>query len=494
MKRIIIFTAVVLALVTGLIVFVLLPMSAQGQMKSVLKSAGFTTTQITTSEKIPGGYNYGGIRLDPNEFSTIENATLLSGADGKTLTLNKVVLTGDWRNGVVPEISGWLSGSHLQALAAALHKYKITTLSLNSGQLDIAVPVAGLLRLEAKGQVDLMPDGALRLQAVLWSTQKQLKSEIHINGEFARNGIASIDFEIVDGRVDLAFLEASRLGGWLILNKTAETAPWSISAQIVAGAARLNGLSVNGLTLSTQGNMQDATIAIQAGGRENDPMALAVDANLRKNGKEKVTATLRANSLPALITALSNTKKDQRTDRVEHLPGVVGIYSAEADTFPKLFDSAGFGISDLAGKVWMKGILRKTATGADLDLQQVSILSLAQALGLNDFNANGMLTGLFPITKDDQDVWRVDQGLMRATQPAKLSFSGDSLPSALKATRKDAIGLIKSFNYDNLEIFISGPLSGQLEGDITMTGKSDSAPDAKSTLVTLRFKDSLSVP
>lgn len=456
-------------------------------MKSVLRDAGFAKISVTSSARVPGGYSFDGINLDPNQFSTIENSTLLNGRDGKNLTLNKLVLTGDWRKDIVPEISGWIAPANIQILAEALRKNKIDTLTLNGGQLDVVMPLAGLIRLEAKGQLNLMPDGAVRLQAVLWSVQKQLKAEIQINGEFAKNGIASLDLEIVDGRVSFDSLEANRLGGWLILNKKAGKEPWSVSAQLVAGTAKIMGMALNGLTLSTQGSLQDATVTLQASGNDNNGTALAVDAKLRAYGPDKIAATLRADHFSALLQMLSSSPGNRMGDG----PGAILGYEAEADTLAQLQESAKISITDLSGENWLNGTLRKNAAGFDLDLQQVSVQHLGRAFGLEDFTANGMLTGLVPVVRDEKNALKIDQGLLRATQPATLSFKDDVLPPALQSSRKDALSLLDSFSYDNLEVLLGGPIAGQIEGNISMTGKAARDSDQKATLITLQIKGSL---
>ena len=488
MKRLALLIAVALAVLFGLFFLFARPMTAQGQMKSVLHNAGFAKISIASSAKMPGGYNYDSISLDPNQFSTIESASLLSGKDGhRDLTLNKLVLTGDWRNNILPEISGWAAPRNISALADSLRKNKIDSLTLNGGQLDVVVPVAGLIRLEAKGRLNLLPDGAVRLQAVLWSVQKQLKAEIHVNGEFARNGIASLDFEVVDGRVALDALEASRLGGWLILNKNAGTAPWSVSAQLVAGAAKFKNLALNGLTMSVQGSLQEANVTLQAGGTDNNGTALAVDAQLRAKGKDKINATLRADNSASLLQIFSAAETGQLP--TDTRPGAIVYYESEAETISGLRDSAIIGIGDLAGQLWLNGRLRKTETGMDLDIQQVALQNLGRVFGLDSFTANGVLTGLIPLLRDENGMLRLDQGLLRATQPAHLSYKAGRIPPALTTQRKDALALLESFSYDNLEILIGGPLSGQLEGDISMTGKPGG--DAKATLLNFRVKGSL---
>jgi hypothetical protein len=486
MKRILIISSLLLVVLVSLAVFVVLPMTSQANVKSILKDGGFASARVKDVSKIPGGFNLSGVTLDKDEFSTIDNVTLRSTAEGKVLSVDKMVLTGDWTQSLTPEISGWNPRGGFESLSRVMKKNNINTIILNGGQLDVKIPLAGLVRLEAKGQITRLPDGAVRLQAVLWSVQQQLQAEINVNGEFAPNGLASVDFEVAEGRVNLASLTAARLGGWLIMNKTESSAPWAVSAQVVAGTARLHGIPLNGLTFSTQGTLADSTITVQAGGAESDKTAFAVDARLRKDGKDTISATLRADHFSDILNLLISAPLDEKTSN-EKSPGAIAIYDSEADTAAGLFKNANIGLSDLAGTIWMKGGMRKTDTGAELDIQQVSIQHAANAFGIENFKSSGMLTGLFPVIRDKDGILRIEQGLMRATGPSVLSYTGKEFPDFLHTTRKDALPVLKLFAYDNMEIFINGPLNAGIEGDISMTGKPSS--DQKATLVTFHIQN-----
>lgn len=486
MKRILIISGLLLAALVALTVFVVLPMTSQANVKSILKDGGFASARVKDISKIPGGFNLSGVTLDKDEFSTIDNVTLRSSPDGQVLSIDKIVLTGDWTQALAPDISGWSPRGGFESLSRAMKKNKIQTILLTGGQLDVKIPLAGLVRLEAKGQITRMPDGAVRLQAVLWSVQQQLQAEINVNGEFTPDGLASIDFEVAEGRLNLATLAATRLGGWLIMNKTNATAPWTISAQVVAGTARLHGIPLNGLTFSTQGSLQDSTITLQAGGAENDKTAFAVDARLRKDGKDTLSATLRADHFADILDVLTAGPLDEKND-TKTSPGAIAIYDSESDTAAGLLKAGNIGLSDLAGGIWMKGALRKTDAGAEMDIQQMALQQAVNAFGIENFKSTGTLTGMFPINRDKDGVLRIEQGLMRATSPSTLSYTGKDFPDFLHTTRKDALSVLKLFAYDNMEIFISGPLNRSIEGDISMTGKPSS--DQKATLVTFHIQN-----
>lgn len=445
------------------------PLAAQMQMTALLRDAGFKQARIDATARIPGGYSFTGISLDNNAFSTAERITLQPGQNGRHMTVDKLVLTGDWKNLAAPDIAGWSAQARLLPLLAGLKKSGIETVTLNGGQLDVNMPLAGLIRLEAKGQATLLPDGAARLQGLLWSVQQKMKAQLSINGEFAVNGVASLDVEVTEGKMDMAALTASRMGGWIILNRKTSGAPWDISGQIMAGAASLYGLPLSNLVISAQGTTQDAGVTVQAGGPDAaaGQSPLSIDAQLRRAGEDSLSLTLRSEHFG------------------EGRPGGVLVYDTRAPRVAEMLKTGTIGMADLAGNVWLRGALQPAAhgKGVDIDIQDIRLQPLADALGLTGLAIDGTMTGLLPLVKNDRQHLIVDQGLLRSAEAGKIALDGD-LPAALQSTREDAAKILKSFLYEKIELSVSGNAE-KISGDIAITGKPEK--ENKSTLLTLHF-------
>jgi hypothetical protein len=457
--------AVVAAVLLAVIFFFGLPVTAQWRMTGVLRDMGFAQAHIGKTIRSPGGYSFEKIRLDNNEFSTVEQIIL----QGENLTINRPVMTGDWTKLADPDIAGWVMPPGVRGMVAALAKKNIKTVTLNGGQLDISVPLLGIVRLEAKGQMTLMQDGAVRIQSVLWSVQQKMKAELKVKGEFAANGISSMDIEVVDGRLTLPAAAANRLGGWLILNKDSATAPWSVSGQILAGAARAYTLPLNAVIMSVQGTLPDAAITAQAGTPGGDDTTLNVDMHLRRAGEDSISATL-------------------RMEPFEDRPGIVAVYATSAPTMAETMNKGEISLSDLAGVPWMKGRFRRTGETMEMDVQEVSMQPLAEALGIRDLKADGVLTGLLPLRHDEKNQLVIDQGLLRAASRGALEFSGKTLPASVQSTRDDAAKMLKAFDYDFLELSVAGPALDMMEGDISLSGTPSATPDAKPVLIPLHFQ------
>ena len=472
-----------------------MPLLAKMQMTSVLRDIGFTRAAIASVNRTPNGYVFSGIDLDGNEFSTIETITLGKGPKGKSLIIDKLVLTADFKNPAAPDIAGWALPKTLKSAAGIFMARDIGTVSLNAGQMDLSIPEAGAIRLEAKGQASLTDDGGMALQSVLWSIQQQMKIELHITGDSTPDGIMSMDVEVAEGKINLPDLSASRMSGWMILNRTDPAQPVSISAQIMAGTARAFGIPMNGMTMTLDGNFQQAFLTLQAGGMETNGTTLAIDAKLDRNGPDTLAATLRAESFGELVQALTLRRTDGETTpdpvAITKTPGGVAIYSTQAQDAMSLLRAGAFGISDLNGAVWMKGLYRQTESGAELDLQHISSAHLASALGLDNFSISGTMTGFFPVSIDDQGRVIVTQGLIQATDSGFLGTKLKTLPDSFQTPRDDAIKLLKDFAYEKMEISVSGPLSGELEGDIAITGKPGGSKNDRPTLLTLHYRESI---
>src|SRR5690606_14498862 len=132
-------------------------------------------------------------------------------------------------------------------------------------KFDATIPLVGIARIEARGQMDFLPDGATRIQSARWTAQNAFKATINVNGECGASGISSLNIDIADGRVGLNGSAHSRVGGWLILNRSGD-APWSLSGQVMAGLAKLHGIAFNSLTVSAEGTAQDAKLTVQGSG------------------------------------------------------------------------------------------------------------------------------------------------------------------------------------------------------------------------------------
>lgn len=427
------------------------PLMLRGGMGAVLERAGFLEPRIEKVERLGrGAVAFDGVRLDREGFSTVERMILTPniGAEGQSLTLDRVVLTMGWDDlsGASTQ-SGWVRPASLGGLMQGLMRNDIRAVTLNSGQLDIALPLFGLVRLEAKGQATVQDDGSIRLQSTLWTTQHSVSMELRLSGEIVPGGMASFDAEIHSGKITLPHLSATRLGGWAILNRDDATAPWHISAQIVAGMMQAFHIPVNSLTLTAEGTSDSLHLNLQGGGRESDMTALSMESILRSGGDTHMAMALRI---------------DDRDSVIRYLNGAVTAHDITAE------------------REWLHGALRRgeDKSGFEFDLHNAEAGRLAAFIGLSPpLDITGTLGGLLKLRRDERGMLRVDHGMVRNHRGGTIASGLNTLPEGIDtgdSNRDEITRLLQSLRYDSIEIFVEGTVQDSLHGDITINGRDSS--------------------
>lgn len=460
------------------------PLLQKRGFAQALIQTGFTNAAIGNVKGTKGGTAYGDIALDRSSFSSIESATIQTDKDGKTLSLDKLVLTADWKQNSVPDIEGWTKPASLGPLVAALKDKGIKRIALNGGQMDVAVPVFGLVRLEAKGDATILDDGSLRMQGTLWSVQKQLNVQLRFNGEIAPTGLASFDVEITEGKIALPDFVATRVGGWVITNREATGKPWQISTQIVAGMMQTHALIVNGITMSIEGNTTNAAMTLQGGSSETDRTAISLESKINRNGNDSLNATLYLNDRTTVLS-----------------------YAGAAEQVSGLLKNGTLLARHPNGVTWMRAVLRAPDTGknnaatasnivpnsgADLDIQNAQMGPLVRFTGISDvFKVSGPVTGLLPIRRVQGGGFTIDHGLLRSAGGGTVTLDSDTLPDRLTSTTNNTADLLENFAYDTAEIFVIGKTSeATLSGRpvVKAKGKSKAKTAEKSSQVKLTYK------
>lgn len=450
--------------------FLALPHFTGSALKKTLQGMGFADVSIEQTQNAPDGIALDGITLDSKKLNTIQSVTIRNTPDGKTMTINKMALTGDWEKTSMPDIAGMSLPINIGKLTKSLRAQGIKYVVLNGAQIDLIMPLAGVVKMQAKGQLVVMPDGAAKLQATLWSDQKQVKGQVNVTGEFAPDGTSSVDFEIADAKIDLNALVASRIGGWMIFNRTNDTAPWGVSAQIDAGSARVYTALMRTATLSVQGTTQDTSVSLQAAGME-DGTSVAMDMKLSTINKSMVTVIARTTDMRTLINGIlsSSGPGETTSSAASFVPGGDMNYHAESAKIQGLFDTGKLTLVDAQGKVWMNSVLRKTETGFDLDIQEAAMKNFGNVVGMEKLNTDGLMTGLLNLHGNDRGGVVIEQGLIRTATSGVLSLDIKKLSPQIESSQKDALDLLKSFAYDRIEIMVSSAEEG-LDADIKMSG------------------------
>lgn len=469
MKQKIIFGLALFVAVAIVGYFLVRPFMTGSAVEDALRGMGFTNVTIAEKQSIDGGVALNGITLDNKKLNSIQAITVRNTGDGKTLAINKLALTGDWEQHALPDINGLDLPIDMTSLIDSLHVQGIKYVVLNSAQADLILPLAGILHIQAKGQLSINNDGSAKLQATIWSDQKQAKAQITVTGEFLPGGKSSIDFEVADGRMDFGSILAARVGGWMSFARNAASGPWAVSSQIDAGSARVYTAQLRGATFSVQGTTDESTVNLQAAGME-DGTSIAMDMKIGNKNKNAVTIMARTTDMRGLINGMLSSSGPGQTDDVGPIAqGGNMTYHAQSDKIHGLFDNGTLSLSDMQGNVWMNAALRKTDAGFDLDIQEAAMKNFANILGIEKISTEGVLTGLLSLHGNDRGGVVIEQGQIRSATAGVLSIDSKKISTKIETSTKNALDLLKSFAYDRIEIMVSSAEEG-VDSDIKISG------------------------
>lgn len=272
---------------------------------SELETLGFTVSHIEKIHKEKGFAVFNGVALDGNKFSMIENLMAKGGWSGmKSLAADNLSLIAEMNGWGIPEVTGW-------SLPVPLRMPEIPVLDLNNGQIDIMTP-EGSIRLSAKAQALLQPDGSEKIKAVVTGEQNQLTIDTRwdITARPPGKGWTAAA-EIAEGRFDLKHIAASRISGWISLDGMPGVPLPIVAGQLTAGQLRFGEKTIFTNPAVTVDNNKDGGqhVIVQSGIAPYKDMTLTVDiAGLP--GVPVIDATIVTKSLPDLLAFISGLQDD----------------------------------------------------------------------------------------------------------------------------------------------------------------------------------------
>ncbi|HEY8191767.1 MAG TPA: hypothetical protein VIG74_05025 [Alphaproteobacteria bacterium] len=270
-----------------------------------LKSLGFSISSVGKVRKEKGFIVFSDIGLDGNKFSTIENLMAKGGLTGlQSLAADNLVLTAEMPTWTALTVTGW-------SWPPALRMPKAPLLDLKNGQVDLLTP-EGAVRLTAKAQALLQPDGSEKIKAIVTGEQNQLTVDTRWDIHIRRPGQGwTAAAEINEGRFNLKSLTASRISGWLNVESAAASPLPLLSGQLSAGQLRFGEQTTfTNLTLTID-NGKDGSqhIILQAGITPYEGMILTADIS-GLPGVPAIDTTIETKSLPDLLTFITTLQKD----------------------------------------------------------------------------------------------------------------------------------------------------------------------------------------
>lgn len=275
------------------------------RISALLAAYGFNTAKIDNVVYRDGYIVNSHITLDPAGFSTISDIQIparyldyIFHTHPRIVTINALKLAGELNSENGLSIEGWRKTPFPHPLTDLL--------VLGSGQLDLLTS-AGALRFEGKGEIAKNADGIAELKAAVWATQHQLEAETLWDGRLLPDGGWYYEIEIQSASLDFKKLQASRVSGWLVLDKTKSLIP-AISGQLDAGKLTFGEIDLMNARLTLSGPL--AKYKLLGNGKVGDyeNMAFTLEVSNRTEGPH-VMASIETASLTDLIGFLKDLQK-----------------------------------------------------------------------------------------------------------------------------------------------------------------------------------------
>jgi hypothetical protein len=263
--------------------------------EQVLRDLGFTNPSINGSVISHGVAALGPITFDKDDFSKIGMLRIdmpvgqfLFQSSFQDLIVDDMNLTGDIGSGQGLDITGWqLQRAPLITHMTSMQPFDMhfDTITLNSGQLDIATPY-GALRIQAKGHIERDDKNkAYKLQGALWSVQHQLQADTAWDGTFADDGKWELNFTLNDSRMEFSKLQGSRMSGWLSLKRDSPAPGFPVlGGQVDVGKLGIGKLVFSDVTLTADSPLDSAHIVMSGKVPSYPGMTVSVDAKETAKG------------------------------------------------------------------------------------------------------------------------------------------------------------------------------------------------------------------
>jgi len=277
------------------------------QMLASLSSYGFTSPQIGTVSYQNDSAVFTDITLDSDKFSTIRAIQAKTGLidmllkkSPRSLIIDDIRLTGAMTEETGLTVTGWKK----QPLPFPAWDEIVLT----GGQIDLDTG-AGALRFQAKGQGTKQKDGSLKVQSLVWGVQNQIRIDAGVTGVLYPGGEWTYDIELKDASVNLDKIKASRMSGWITVEKDAVPVT-SLSGQIDAGQMNMGDLSFSDFNVAFEGPLEANSLVAKARvyGFQNMLATLDVKYNA---AEPQIKAAIETASLDDLVSFLQKMRTSE---------------------------------------------------------------------------------------------------------------------------------------------------------------------------------------
>jgi hypothetical protein len=394
------------AFLLGIIYFIgpaLLAPSADNQLATLLKAAGFVNISLPEPQKKSGALQYSNIALDKDSFSTIGRIKLKRSWSGgwNEIEIENVDLTGELHEGLQIALAGWdknnISTKNLFLKSSPIISIKNARLSLLNEEIG-GITLNFDLQIRPKGD-------DWEFQAGLKGAQSQLSYEASANGSITDQGFWQAAIDVPQTKFSLGLIKGSRVSG------TINVSGYKLESSEILGELQAGGLSVLNLPWDDASVTLDGTLdktrmilSAKSAGLEGIEFSLAIDS-IQKAGS--YSGVMHTDRLGTLFDFL-NSRKSLYFTR-EDLAALDGQENLEAN-FKGSRNLFLFEINKDGVPLIAKGEIRPVDTGVSL-----GVLGDGLPFDLYLQNDSGEIKGTLALAQDGRSLVTLPEG--KAVKP-----------------------------------------------------------------------------
>lgn len=451
--------------------FVAAPLALKPGAELAIRAKGFPKAEVGAVRFLPHGIYIDKILLDPNGFTEIDDVEiqgkwrdLILNRQAEKILIKTISISGeiDKKNRIT--IAGW--DGTFGAPSGEKAPLPFQSFYLENLTADLATPI-GALRIQGKINLDADNSGGKILNAALFSSQQQLTTSLNIKGRLDSQNNISGKIDIEDTSLDIPPASATRLSGWIEFKFFPD---FTAVGQIMAGGLKYNNFPFEDANLTF--DTSQTTVGIFKTKMTGQDVFL--NAEWIKKPDNIISLIASAPNLGALA-ALADME-----NKLLSASGPVEI-KANVKMTDQLAPKNEISVADiktaLAGGIFEVKPFTWYGDGRRNSLVlQLNKMKLSELIGKDSpsLQANGSMSGVIPLSYLNNEI-TIENGVLRSDQAASFKYVPEVMPAALQGddTRMATVRqALSDYQYDTLEITLSGPLNGNLKTALKAKGKS----------------------
>ena len=279
--------------------------SAKNNAAQTLSALGFTNPTIGETKYQNGHAFHLNTQLDDQNLSTLEVisnplpfvANIL-GSKSNDFLIAGLQVTGrlDRKSGL--DVTSW-SPSKVSA-------QKLPPMIMKKANIDLMTPIGGL-SFDLNAQISTPNKDNIKDVVINLNTkQYELKFNTVWEGTISKNGEWQYDVSVNDAGFNLDKAQASRLSGWLTLQKAGAIFP-IMSGQLNFGMLTITPIILHNVDMTFEGTYGDMQTIIKANVAGFENMTLAIDTKQTETGRT-ISATIETNDKDDLLKVMAQLR------------------------------------------------------------------------------------------------------------------------------------------------------------------------------------------